>query len=328
MDIAKRSFWGAGFIGSHLIDRLCRRSDFETLVVVDNFWTGTRTNLEYTQDERIVLILSNVEEFSSDTLFDEIFHVSSPASPPRYALEPERTISASVMGAMRLHKLLRKGGRICFTSSSEVYGDPLMSPQPETYRGSVDCTGPRSSYDEGKRCTEALLFESKRVRGTDVRTARLFNVYGPRTLANDGRAVSNFITSAFASKPITVYGDGRQTRSWGYVDDIVVERLFWQDDIDYVGPVNIGNGRDVSVLEVAQYILNLIRRTTIVHAPPVPQDPSNRRPDLTLAPRLLPGWSCEVTYEEGIKRTLRWFQETGYLHENQQTDAPLALLTE
>ena len=301
---------GAGFIGSHLVDRLLRRTDFDRLVVVDNLWTGRSENLAHIRDERLTLVRCEVEAFSSDIEFDEIFHLASPASPPIYMLEPERTISANLIGAMRLLALLKKGGRICYASSSEVYGDPLVNPLPETYRGSVDCTGPRSSYDEGKRCTEALLFESNRVRGTDVRVTRLFNVFGPRTRADDGRAVSNFVANALAGKPIVIHGDGLQTRSWGYIDDVAdgLERLFWLDDYDHVGAVNIGNDREVSVLDVAKHVASLVPGTTIVHGAPAPQDPTNRRPDLTLCRKLLPGWRCKVPYEEGAARTLRWFK--------------------
>ena len=304
---------GAGFIGSHLVDRLLKRNDLDMLVVVDSLWTGRAQNVDHIRDQRLVLVRSEVEHFKSDFQFDEIFHLASPASPPVYMREPERTVSANLIGAMRLLKLLKKGGRICFASSSEVYGNPLVNPLPETYRGSVDCTGPRSSYDEGKRCTEALLFESNRVRGVDVRVARIFNVYGPRTRADDGRAVSNFIANALSGKPIVVHGDGLQTRSWGYVDDIVdgLERLFWLEDFDHVGAVNVGNDREISVLEIAQYVAGLIPGTTIVHDEPAPQDPTNRRPDLTLCRRILPGWSCKVPYEEGLVRTLRWFEANG-----------------
>lgn len=304
---------GAGFIGSHLVDRLLRRRDFDKLVVVDSLWTGASKNLDHIKDDRFEFVFSEVEHFKSNILFDEIFHLASPASPPLYMQEPERTISANLIGAMRLLPILKPGGRICFTSTSEVYGEPLVNPLPETYRGSVDCTGPRSSYNESKRCTESLLFESNRVRGTDVRVARLFNVYGPRTKVDDGRAVSNFIANALSGKPITIFGDGRQSRSWGYVDDIIdgLERLFWLDNFDYVGPVNIGNDREIPVLEVAQHIAGLIPGTTIVHGDPVPQDPTNRRPDLTLSRKLLPDWYCKVAYEEGVLRTLRWFETFG-----------------
>jgi nucleoside-diphosphate-sugar epimerase len=301
---------GAGFIGSHLADRLLRRRDIERLVVVDNLWTGLRENLDHIRDPRLSFVLSDVERFQSPQMFDEVYHLASPASPPWYMQEPERTISANLMGAFRLRDLLRPNGRFCFASTSEVYGDPLVSPQPESYRGSVDCTGPRSSYDESKRCTEAFLFESQRLRGLEVRVVRLFNVYGPRTREDDGRAVSNFIMQALNGRPITIYGDGLQSRSWGYVDDIVdgLERFFWRDPIDHRGPLNIGNDREIPVIDVARYICDLVPGTRIVHLDPVPQDPTNRRPDLTTANAVLPGWTCHVPYERGVRLTLDWFE--------------------
>jgi UDP-glucose 4-epimerase/UDP-glucuronate decarboxylase len=300
---------GAGFVGSHLVDRLLRRSDIDCLVVVDNLWTGRLENLTPIKDPRLHFEPCNVEQVRSSRLFDEVYHLASPASPPWYMQEPERTISANLVGAMRLRELLRKGGRFCYTSSSEVYGDPLVSPQPEFYRGSVDCTGPRSSYDESKRCTEAFLFESQRVRNLDVRVVRPFNIYGPRTRADDGRAVSNFAVQALTGRPITVYGDGTQSRSWGYIDDIIegLERIFWRDAFDYRGPVNIGNDREICVIEVARFIRELVPGSRIIHVDPVPQDPTNRCPDLTLTRRLLPGWTCHVPYEVGVKLTLDWF---------------------
>jgi nucleoside-diphosphate-sugar epimerase len=301
---------GAGFIGSHLADRLLRRRDIERLVVVDNLWTGLRENLDHIRDPRLSFVLSDVERFQSPQMFDEVYHLASPASPPWYMQEPERTISANLMGAFRLRDLLRPNGRFCFASTSEVYGDPLVSPQPESYRGSVDCTGPRSSYDESKRCTEAFLFESQRLRGLDVRVVRLFNVYGPRTREDDGRAVSNFIMQALNGRPLTIYGDGLQSRSWGYIDDIVegLERFFWRDPIDHRGPLNIGNDREIPVIDVARYICDLVPGTRIVHLDPVPQDPTNRRPDLTTANAVLPRWTCNIPYERGVRLTLDWFE--------------------
>jgi len=225
--------------------------------------------------------------------------------------EPLRTVKANVLGAVNLLEKLKPGGRFCFTSTSEVYGDPLVSPQPEDYRGHVDCTGPRSSYDESKRCTESLLFEERRVSGLDIRIVRLFNVYGPRTRADDGRAVSNFISQAVTTGELTVYGDGLQSRSWGYIDDIVdaLERYFWRDEISYPGPLNIGNDREISVLVVAKFVSSLTTGARIRMMPPVPQDPTNRRPDLTLCRQILPGWRARVDYEEGVQRTFEWFQD-------------------
>jgi UDP-glucose 4-epimerase/UDP-glucuronate decarboxylase len=224
--------------------------------------------------------------------------------------EPVRVIQANVHGALSLLDHLAPQGRISYTSTSEVYGDPLISPQPESYRGSVDCTGPRSSYDESKRCTEALLFESQRVSGLDIRVARLFNVYGPRTRIDDGRAISNFLGQALTTGELTVYGDGLQSRSWGYVDDIVegLARFFWRDDIRYRGPLNVGNDREIPVIEIARHIQKLVPGTTLKFLPPVPQDPTNRRPDLAIANAVLPGWKAEIPYEEGVRRTLEWFR--------------------
>lgn len=300
---------GCGFIGSHLADRLCRRGDLDELVVVDNLWTGRRENLVALSDPRVSLVEMDVEKFRSDQKFDEIYHLASPASPPWYMKEPLRTVSANVVGTLNLLDHLAEGGVFCFTSTSEVYGDPIVSPQPETYRGSVDCTGPRSSYDESKRCVEAILFEARRVYGTRIKVVRLFNVFGPRTRPDDGRAVSNFITQALRGEPITVFGDGLQSRSWGYIDDIVeaLERYFWLDGVDHPGPLNIGNDREVSVIEVAQLINRMFPRSQIRFDPPVPQDPSNRRPDLDRCNRLIPGWRCKVSYEEGVIRTVEWF---------------------
>lgn len=302
---------GCGFLGSHLIDRLLRRSDVEKLVVVDNLWTGTRDNIAHVTDPRFSLQISDAENFASNQRFDEIIHLASPASPIWYMREPARTIRANISGALNLLALLRPGGRFCFASTSEVYGDPLVSPQPESYRGSVDCTGPRASYDESKRCTEALLFEQQRVSGLNVRVVRLFNTYGPRTRIDDGRAISNFVSQALTTGVLTVYGDGAQSRSWGYVDDIVegLERFFWRDSISHRGPLNIGNNHEVSVLQTARFVSSLVPGSRIEHRPPVPQDPTNRCPDLTLARRVLPGWEARTSYQDGIQRTFEWFRQ-------------------
>lgn len=301
---------GAGFIGSHLVDELLRRNDIQALTVVDNLWTGRWENLAHVRDERLERLTIDVEHFTCSDLYDEIYHLASPASPIWYMKDPTRTISANVVGTLNLLRHLSLNGRFCFTSTSEVYGDPLISPQPESYRGSVDCTGPRSSYDEGKRCAEALLFETARTSSIDIRVVRLFNVYGPRVRPEDGRAVSNFLSQGLSGRPITVYGDGSQTRSWGYIDDIIVglKRFFWEDAHSHRGPLNIGNDREVSVLETAQYVASLFPGAELEFCEPVPQDPTNRRPDLTLANRVIPGWRCSIPYEEGIRLTLAWYQ--------------------
>jgi UDP-glucose 4-epimerase/UDP-glucuronate decarboxylase len=301
---------GCGFLGSHLVDRLLLRDDVELILVVDNLWTGRTRNLAHIKDARLDFVECSIEKYTSATRFDEILHLASPASPPWYMREPVRVIQANVQGALNLLDHLAPRGRFSYTSTSEVYGDPFISPQPESYRGSVDCTGPRSSYDESKRCTEALLFESRRVSGLDIRIARLFNVYGPRTRIDDGRAISNFLGQALTTGELTVYGDGLQSRSWGYVDDIVeaLARFFWRDDIQYRGPLNVGNDREIPVIDIARHIQKLLPETTIKFMPPVPQDPTNRRPDLTIAKTVLPGWNADVPYEEGVLRTLEWFR--------------------
>lgn len=302
---------GAGFLGSHLVDRLIARNDVEQVLVVDNLWTGLRDNLSHIDDPRLKFEQADVETFSTDEKFDEIIHFASPASPPWYMREPVRTINANVAGALNLTGKLAPGGRFSFASTSEVYGDPLVSPQPESYRGSVDCTGPRASYDESKRCTESLLFELHRTQGIDIRVIRLFNVYGPRTRPDDGRAVSNFLSQALTHGELTIYGDGSQSRSWGYVDDIIdaLERFFWTEQQGYIGPLNIGNDREIPVVDIARYITTLVPGSRLKFVPPIPQDPTNRRPDLTLCRKVLPGWEAKVTYEEGIRRTLDWFRE-------------------
>jgi nucleoside-diphosphate-sugar epimerase len=318
---------GLGFIGSHLVERLLARTDLEECLIIDNLWTGSRSNLAHVIDPRLRVFIGDVERAPIEGRFDEVYHLASPAAPLRYMAEPLRTISANVIGAMRLIEVLAPGGQFSFASTSEVYGDPAVSPQPETYRGLVDCTGPRASYDESKRCVEAALFEARRVMGLRVKVVRLFNVFGPRTRVDDGRAVSNFASQALRGDPITVYGDGLQTRSWGYIDDIVdaCERYFWLDGVDYPGPINIGNDREISVLEVARFIQCLFPASPIVHLAPVPQDPTNRRPDLAIARRVLPGWTCAVPYEEGVSRTIAWFREEMGLvaeHGSQKGDRP------
>lgn len=297
---------GSGFIGAHVVRRLLSRTDIETLVVVDNLWTGCRENLSDIRDPRFHLDVCDVESFRTDLTFDEVYHLASPASPAWYMRDPARTISANIAGALRLLDILKPGGRFCYTSTSEVYGDPLVSPQPESYHGSVDCTGPRASYNESKRCTEALLFGIRRIADLDIRVARLFNVYGPGTRVDDGRAISNFLTQSLTTGILTVYGDGMQSRSWGYVDDIVdaIERFFWRDAIPVCGPLNIGSDEEVTVRDVATLIMRLVPGTRMAFGPSLPQDPVSRRPDLTLLRQMVPGWCAKTTLEDGIARSL------------------------
>lgn len=296
-------------MGSHLVERLLGRQDLEFIVVVDNLWTGKIDNL--INDDRIRFEEADAETFHTTEKFDEIFHLASPASPRWYQQEPIRTIQANVNGAINLLDKLRFGGGFGFTSTSEVYGEPAISPQPENYRGAVDCTGPRACYDEGKRCTEAMLFELHGSTGVQIRVARLFNVCGPRMQVDDGRAVPNFLVQALTGKSLTIYGDGLQSRSWGYVDDIVdaLARYFWLDDHDYIGPLNIGNDTEIPVIDVVHTIGRIVPGITVKYEDALPQDPTHRRPDLSLARRILPGWEARIGLEEGLERTLDWFRE-------------------
>lgn len=325
---------GQGFLGSHLVDRLVERGD--RVMVIDNLWTGTDRFVNENGALYLEMDVSDTEHMSyykysslKRESFDRIYHLASPASPDKYMARPVDTMRANFLGALNLLPLLRPGGRFCFTSTSEVYGDPLVSPLPETYRGSVDCTGPRSSYDESKRATEALLHEVHRTQGVDVRCARIFNAYGPRTLLDDGRAVSNFIAAGLQGREIEVYGDGQQTRCFTYVD-CVVEGLmrYWDLEPRYSGAadeanpfarmgqtesvpleMNIGLDRETTVLEIAEHVSRLFG-VPIRHAPAAVHDPRQRRPDLTRARDWMPDWDpARVSYEEGIERTVAHFRE-------------------
>lgn len=316
---------GCGFLGSHLCDKILERTDVEMVVCLDNLWTGLQKNVAHIDDPRFKIAICDAETFRSDVRFNEVYHLASPASPPWYMREPARTISANLVGAMRCLELLEPGGKFCYTSTSEVYGEPLVSPQPESYRGSVDCTGPRSSYDEAKRVTESLLFETRRTRGLELRVARLFNAYGPRTRPDDGRAISNFIAQALTGRAITVQGDGTHSRSWGYVTDIVegLGRYFWRDTVTYDGPLNIGNDREIPVFEIARYVAELVGDCPIVHEAPMPQDPTNRCPDLTLARQVLPGWTCDIPYEVGVRLTMKWMKGELAVAQERSTAPPV-----
>lgn len=299
---------GAGFVGSHLVDRLLDRDDVASLTVVDDLSGGSRANLAHIADTRLSLVEVDITDFRSDALFDEIYHLASPVAPRDYMARPVATIAANVGGALLLLDRLAPGGRICFTSTSEIYGDPLVSPQRENDVGRTDPTGPRAAYVEAKRCTEALLLQGAATRGIEVRVARLFNSYGPRMHAADGRAIPNFIAAALADQPIQVYGDGLQSRSWGYIDDVVeaLARFFWRDTHGFAGPLNIGNPIEVQVIDVARHVASLVEGARIAHGPALPDDPLRRCPDLALCQRILPGWRATIDYREGIAKTLAW----------------------
>jgi len=303
---------GAGFIGSHLCDRLI--GDGARVVCVDNLKTGRLDNVEHLQR-------SGRFEFFRHDVIDElprqlhalplthIFHLASAASPDRYQEDPEHTMLTNVLGTRNALRLAeRTGARLLLTSTSEVYGDPEIHPQSEDYRGNVSCTGPRACYDEGKRAAETLVFDFLRLGRADVRVARIFNTYGPRMQADDGRVVSNFIGQLMSGESLTIYGDGSQTRSLCFVDDTVEALLRLMDSDRAVGmPVNIGNPRELTIRELAAMIIGLTGAHSRIDQQPLPEDdPRRRRPDIGRAIELL-GWQPQVSLEDGLKRTIAWF---------------------
>lgn len=305
---------GAGFLGSHLCDALI--ADGVHVICLDNFKTGRRQNLRHLEREpRFHLLVADVIEPCPSELhrtrISAVYNLASPASPPHYQVDPEHTLLTNVVGTRNLLTLAEdQDARFLLASTSEVYGDPSVHPQCETYWGNVNPNGPRACYDEGKRAAEALTFDFARAKRADVRAARIFNTYGPRMRADDGRVVSNVITQALSGRDITVYGDGRQTRSFCYVDDLVegLRRLMRYDGA-VSGPVNLGNPLELNVLDLAERVLAMTQsRSKIVNRPLPIDDPTRRRPDISLATALL-GWKPRVSLDKGLKATIAWFAE-------------------
>jgi len=298
---------GAGFIGSHLCERLLGQG--AEVLCVDNYFTGTRQNIKG------MLQAANFDSLRHDITFplyvetDQIYNLAAPASPIHYQKNPAQTTKTCVHGAINMLGLAKRtGARIFQASTSEVYGDPLVHPQPETYWGNVNPIGPRACYDEGKRCAETLFFDYQRQFGTDIRVARIFNTYGPRMHPNDGRVVSNFIVQALQGAPITLYGDGRQTRSFCFVDDMVAGLIKLMSSDHSQGPVNLGNPMEISVLELAETILRMTNsRSKIIHLPQCEDDPRQRQPDITLAKSTL-DWQPTVPLEDGLSQTIHYFR--------------------
>lgn len=297
---------GAGFIGSHLCERLLR--DGDEVICLDNFFTGRKHNIMHMLGEpRFELIRHDVIE-SILLEVDRIYNLACPASPVHYQYNPVKTIKTNVMGTLNMLGLARRvRARVLQASTSEVYGDPKVHPQPEGYWGNANPIGLRSCYDEGKRCAESLMFSYHRQNGVDIRVVRIFNTYGPRMLEDDGRVVSNFIVQALRGEPLTVYGDGSQTRSFCYVDDLVdgLVRMMERDGL--TGPVNLGNPGEFTVLELARKVKELTGSSSeIVFRELPPDDPVQRRPDITLAQREL-GWRPMVGLDDGLVRTIEYF---------------------
>jgi len=300
---------GAGFLGSHLIDRLL--AEGHEIVCADNLFTGTKRNIEHLQGNPRLEFLRHDVCFPLYIEVDEIYNLACPASPVHYQHDPVQTTKTSVHGAINLLGLAKRlRCKILQASTSEVYGDPEVHPQTEDYWGRVNPIGPRSCYDEGKRCAETLFFDYHRQHGLPIKVARIFNTYGPRMHPADGRVVSNFIVQALEDRPITVYGDGSQTRSFCYVDDLVdgLIRLMATDN-DFTGPVNLGNPVEFTIRDLADKVVALTGSEARIEFAPLPQDdPRQRRPDITLAKTIL-GWQPTVSLDDGLVRTVAYFRD-------------------
>jgi UDP-glucuronate decarboxylase len=302
---------GAGFIGSHLCDRLLDQG--HSVLCLDNFLTGDKRNVEaHRGNPRFELIDHDITQpFSLRGQIDQIFNLACPASPVHYSEDPHYTVMISVLGVSNLLKLAeQKSARLLHASTSEVYGDPLHHPQSERDNGNVNCTGPRACYDEGKRCAETLLFDAWRRDGADIKVVRIFNTYGPRMQEDDGRVVSNFIVQALSGGALTIYGDGSQTRSFCYVDDLLDGLLrLMASPKGFTGPVNLGNPEEVSVVELAERITEIVGNKRRIEFRPLPvDDPKRRRPDISLARARL-GFEPSTPLEQGLARTVAYFRE-------------------
>ena len=299
---------GAGFVGSHLCDRLIE--DGHQVICLDNFYTGSRSNIEHLIGHpRFYLRRHDVCD-PIDLVIDEIYNLACPASPPFYQRDPVKTLQTSVQGALNLLVLAqRTGARILQASTSEVYGEPQEHPQREEYWGNVNPNGIRSCYDEGKRCAETLFFDYHRQFGTSIKVARIFNTYGPRMSEHDGRVVSNFVSQALRGESLTVFGNGGQTRSFCYVDDLIEGLIrLMNSDSSIIGPINLGNPTERSVRDLAELVLSATCSSTPIVERELPSDdPTRRRPDISRAKDLL-DWSPKVSLETGLGKTIDWFK--------------------
>ena len=298
---------GAGFLGSHLCDRLIEQGN--EVICLDNFFTGRKANIQHLLgNPRFELVRHDViDPFKFEV--DRIYNLACPASPPHYQYNPIKTMKTSVVGAINALGLAKRvKARVFQASTSEVYGDPNVHPQPESYWGHVNPIGLRSCYDEGKRAAETLFFDYHRENGVDIRVIRIFNTYGPRMLPDDGRVVSNFIVQAIQGMDLTVYGDGSQTRSFCYVDDLVDGFMRFMEQDKIVGPMNLGNPGEFTMLQLAELVLKKVGgKSKITHLPLPSDDPKQRRPDITLAKETL-GWEPNVPLEQGIEKTISYFK--------------------
>ena len=300
---------GAGFLGAHLCERLL--ADSHDVLCIDNYFTGTKDNIAHLLGDPHFEIMRHDVTFPLYVEVDEIYNLACPASPIHYQFDPVQTTKTSVHGAINMLGLAKRvKAKIFQASTSEVYGDPEVHPQAEDYRGNVNPLGPRACYDEGKRCAETLFFDYHRQHGLRIKVARIFNTYGPRMHPNDGRVVSNFILQALRGEPVTVYGDGSQTRAFCYVDDMVDGCLKLMATSDEVtGPVNLGNPDEISVGELAEKVIALTGSKSKITYQSLPtDDPTQRCPDISLARRLL-GWKPKISLEGGLKKTIDYFEK-------------------
>jgi len=303
---------GAGFIGSHLCEFLLNNGD--KIICLDNFFTGSLNNIKNLESNPNFKVISHdIKEPLRDVVkehIDQIYNLACPASPVHYQFDPIETIKANTLGVINVLEFSKlNGSRVLQASTSEIYGDPEQHPQKETYRGNVNTLGPRACYDEGKRVAETLFMDYHRKYNLNIRIVRIFNTYGPRMAENDGRVISNFIVQALKNKDITVFGDGSQTRSFCYVKDLV-QGLYNMMNQDYVGPVNLGNTNETTIIEIAKKITNYTKSSSKIIFNSLPEDdPKQRKPDISLAKEKL-NWEPKINFEEGIKKTIEYFKSS------------------
>lgn len=301
---------GAGFLGSHLCDRLVAMG--HRVICMDNLFTGVKLNIQHLEgNPNFEFIRHDVTESFKFESVDQIYNLACPAAPGHYQFNPIKTMKTSVLGTMHALGLARRTkAKILQASTSEVYGDPTVHPQPESYRGNVNPIGPRACYDEGKRAAESLMFDYYRQHSLEIKVVRIFNTYGPRMHPFDGRVVSNFIRQAIAGEPLTIYGDGSQSRSFCYVDDLIEGLIRTMDTpAEFTGPINIGNPNEFTIAELAASVVRLVGGSSRIEvARPLPQDdPMQRCPDITLAREVLK-WESKVQLDDGLRRTIEWFK--------------------
>lgn len=296
-------------MGSHLCERLL--NDGNEVICLDNFFTGRKQNIEHLMENRRFELIRHdvIDPFKLEV--DQIYNLACPASPVHYQFNPIKTVKTSVMGAINCLGLAKRvKARIFQASTSEVYGDPEVHPQVESYRGSVNPIGPRACYDEGKRCAETLFFDYHRENGVDIRVVRIFNTYGPRMLPDDGRVVSNFIVQALRGEDITMYGTGDQTRSFCYVDDLIEGFVRFMNQEECIGPLNLGNPVEFTILELAEKVIEMTGSKSKIRFGKLPKDdPTRRKPDITLAKKYLNNWEPNYPLEEGLKKTIEYFRD-------------------